>query len=181
MADEASISEATAEEKAHAVRLFGMNRDSLVSFYKGLASMSENPVPKDMAGSSTSALDETEARMLTVLSSIQLGEFEPAEAARPVLDKVCLASFLLERCRKIRESALAADRISVFSLYISLEEGVCDLLSESYYGLPSQEIIDKYLDIEPLLSVCSEICGMQVPELEEAITDQLRRFDLDIV
>ena len=43
------------------------------------------------------------------------------------------------------------------------------MLAEGYYEKENSEIIDSYLDIEPLLVACSELCGFKVISLDEIV------------
>ena len=99
------------------------------------------------------------------------GGLETDEETAELMHKLSLAYFLLERSRKLDELSAKTNNVSLYCLYLSLEERVCDMLSEKYYESPFMEIMDEYIDTEPILAACSELCGLAVPALEEVMEE----------
>jgi hypothetical protein len=85
--------------------------------------------------------------------------------------RLAISMFLLERTRKLREAALKNDRISLYSLYVSLRNQICLTLVESYYSKLPEAVIADFLDVEPILTACSDLCGLEMPPLGEIVSN----------
>jgi hypothetical protein len=157
-------------ESSFALRIHETNRSDAVEFYLALAKSGKEKIPPDMLKEEkgSKALDEAESRRKAQAASLSdmpegAPEFDAAVA------KLCLAKYLLERTGKIREIILKGNSVGAFTLFLSLKEAVLNLLSEKYYGLMAGQILDEYDDLEPILSACSEICGLRSVSLTEAM------------
>ncbi len=145
-------------ESDMAAHAYSRNREDLISFYKKLASRDPRQIPpKTRAEDSASkALEETEALLRKRLSG------QGNKTAR-----FSLALFLLDRAKTLHGIVMNQGNLSMYSLFVSLRNAVCLMLGPPYYLKTDRQIMDEYLDIEPLLTACSELCGLQVPRLEE--------------
>ena len=149
------------------------NRTDLINFYKQLVVMGEGEMPKKAikrAGKSE-RMDAAEDLLYKKVDLLREGSIEDMEEASMMIHKVCLAYFLLDRTKKLEELTVKTRNVSLYCLYLSLEERVCDMLSERYYESSFMEIMDEYLDTEPIVAACSELCGLVVPPLEEILKE----------
>lgn len=165
--------EETPEEKEQIREAYEENRSDLIDFYKQLVVMGEGEMPKKAikkAGKSE-RMDTAEDLLYKNVDLLRKGSIEDMEEASMMIHKVCLAYFLLDRTRKLEELTVKTKNVSLYCLYLSLEERVCDMLSAKYYESSFMEIMDEYLDTEPILAACSELCGLMVPPLEEILKE----------
>jgi len=164
-------------ERSFALKIHETNRADAMEFYKALAKSGAEKVPAELlkeekASKGLSVAESRRKAQAETLPKIPEGtpEFDAAVA------RLCLAGYLLERTGKIREIILKENRAGSFSLLLSLKESVLNLLSERYYGLPADQILDEYDDLEPLLAACSEICGLRAASLDEAVSEYKKRL-----
>ncbi|MEW6748512.1 MAG: hypothetical protein AB1295_02285 [Candidatus Micrarchaeota archaeon] len=161
------------EESKRIMDIHEENTASLVEFYKQLVEMGEGEIPKRMleeAGRSE-RMDSAENLLDNKLKLLKEGKVPLNEEAALMTQRLCLAHFLLDRARKLEELSVKSDNISLYCLYLSLEERICDMLSEEYYGSSFMDIMGEYIDTEPVLSACSELCGLVVPSVEEIMKE----------
>lgn len=147
------------------------NRSSLVEFYKGLVELGEGEIPKKMlkeAGKSE-RMEAAEDLLYRKLELLREGSIADPEERMLLMYRLCLAHFLLDRSMKLEELTVKTGNVSLYCLYLSLEERVCDMLSERYYESSFEEMMDEYLETEPILAACSDLCGLVVPPMEEIL------------
>ncbi len=144
--------------KELALKIHSQNRADLIGFYKALAAQDGKRVPPEMRKNEaqSTALSEAEALL-------------KEKSGKPPADRLALAAFLLDRTRKVREFALAKDSLSLYSLYVSLRNRVTQMLGPRYYEKSGNEVLDDYLDIEPLVAACSELCGLSMPSMDDIV------------
>jgi len=87
----------------------------------------------------------------------------PHEGLKVDAQRLTLALFLLDRTAQIRDAALEKNELGIFSLYVSMRDGVCNLLVQGYAKKSFTDIIHVYLDLEPQIIAASDICGMLPP------------------
>ncbi len=143
-------------EKEMALRANAQNRGDLIKFYKALAMQDGKSVPPEMRKK------EAQSTALSEAAALLKEKSGKAPAGR-----LALAEFLLDRTRKVREFALKKDSLSLYSLYVSLRNRVTQMLGPGYYEKSGNEVLDDYLDIEPLVAACSELCGLSMPTMDD--------------
>lgn len=170
-------------EEAFTISTYMSNRQDLIRFYSELARMSRGKVPEQMKSDDAAS---------TILADAQknldgaLRLFADASPKMPEADasaaiaRLCLAMFVLERVRKLRELTLAKDDLGAFSLYVTLRNRAGKMLSLSFFSTSSQKMLGAWLDIEPLLNACSGLCNLAVPELPK-IMDECQPRVVDAV
>jgi hypothetical protein len=144
-------------EKGMALRVHSQNRADLIKFYKALGAQDGKHIPPEMKRK------EAESKALERAQSIM----EERSARR---DSLALAAFLIDRGMKVREIVLKKDSLSLYSLFVSLRNRLCDMLGPGYYEKSGKEVMDDYLDIEPLVAACSELCGLSMPSIDEIVS-----------
>ncbi len=167
------------KELESASRTEASNREALVAFYKAMGQLSGNQIPKELAAEENSSTAIDEAQKLLDRQISESVEAAPALGKREMgtlAGKLALAYFLIDRTKKLREIALKTNRLTLFSLYSSLRNRVCEVLAGAYYTKTSAEILDDYISIEPLLAACSELCGLAVPAIEEIMDEYKARI-----
>ena len=165
--------EETPKEKERIMGIYQENRTDLIDFYKQLVVIGEGEIPKKMlkkAGKSE-LVDAAEEMMYKKLDLLRKGTIESMEEAGLMAHKLSLAYFLLDRSKKLEELTVKTNNVSLYCLYLSLEERVCDMLSKKYYESTFMEVMDEYIDTEPILAACSELCGLVVPPIEEILKE----------
>jgi len=156
-----------------ALSTYRQNRDDLINFYKSLGQLSKKKIPKKLK-------EEDEGKEIDsaeMLLNQGIGQFSKTSLGLSPTDldvsvgRLAIAMFLIERVKKIREFAHKNDNLSFFSLYVSLRNQVSSTLVEQYYSKTPDQVINDYLDAEPLLCACSDLCGLAVPPLGEIVTE----------
>ncbi|MDD1474965.1 hypothetical protein MEO41_27395, partial [Dolichospermum sp. ST_sed4] len=84
--------------------------------------------------------------------------------------KVCIAMFLIGRIIELRQKLAIKNTIGSYSVYCSFRNRVSEMLTGNYYSKSTQAVISDYLDLEPLLSACSEICELPAVNLQDAVS-----------
>ncbi len=170
-------------EEAFTISTYMSNRDDLIRFYSDLARMTGGKIPAEMKsddGESSVLLDAQK----NLDSALRLFSDASAKMSKDDLSaavaRLCLAMFVLERVRKLREITLAADNLGVFSLYVTLRNRAGKMLSEPFFSSSPQKMLGAWLDIEPLLNACSGLCNLAVPELR-AVMDEYQPRVADAV
>ena len=159
-------------EKEMSIHIHEQNRNDLIKFYKDLAQLGDKKISKELKveDAASTALAEAEEllsvnikELSTKVSDLQQEELDV------VVARLSLAMFLLERTNKLHEIILGKNGLSLYSLFVSLRNRVCEVLVPTYYVSSPKQIIDEYLDTEPILTACSELCGLAVPDLTEIV------------
>lgn len=164
-------------ESAFALRIHETNRADAIEFFKALAKGGKGKIPAELLKeeNGSAGLDEAESLRKAHLKSLaEMPEDDPGYDR--AVARLCLAHYLIERAGKLREIILKENSVGAFSLFVSLRESILELLSEKYYGLPTDDILDEYDDLEPMLAACSEICGLKSPPLSEIMGEYQRRL-----
>ncbi len=152
----------------------GQNREGLLSFYKSLGQLSVKKIPARIRG------EDRESKVLSDSVAILKGKIDSFAKEAPSLTerqadisvgRLAIAMFLIDRTQKLRKVALERDSVSLYSLYLSMRNLVCGTLNESFYSEPPEEVISDFLDAEPIVSACSELCGLIVPPLGEIVSE----------
>jgi hypothetical protein len=164
-------------ERSFALKIHETNRADAIEFYKALAKSGAEKVPAELLKEEkgSKGIADAESRRKTQAATLS-GMPEGAPEFDAAVAKLCLAHYLLERTNKIREIILKENRVGAFSLFLSLKEAVINMLSEKYYGLPADQILDEYDDLEPMLAACSEICGLRASPLTEVMNEYKKRL-----
>lgn len=164
--EEKDILETRARESAASA--FSRNRADLIRFFKDLAA-NERPIPEK----------SLQAEKKDILAPARQA-LEKQMAGRDRADKdstirLALASFLFERLEKIRKVTLEKNKAGQFSLYLTLRDQVRELMGPDYFTARTDNIVSAYLDLEPLLAASSELCSLEVPRLEEIVSEFKKR------
>jgi len=164
-------------ERSFALKIHETNRADAIEFYKALAKSGAEKVPADLLKEekASKGLSEAESRRKAQADSLSKLP-EGSQEFGMAVARLCLAGYLIERTGKIREMILKENRAGAFSLLLSLKESVLNMLSERYYGLPTDQILDEYDDLEPMLAACSEICGLRVASLDEVVAEYKKKL-----
>lgn len=158
-------------EQELALRTHMRNREDLINFYKSLGQQSKKKIPKEMKEDEErfKGIAEAQERMEGRIKAFAKASPEMSQGEADVaVGRLAIAMFLLDRTKKLRELALKGS-VSVYSVYVSLRNAACGTLSDPYYAKGPEEVLGDYLDIEPLLTACSELCGLSTPPLEEML------------
>ncbi|MCI0504171.1 hypothetical protein L0Y65_05690 [Candidatus Micrarchaeota archaeon] len=166
-----------------AISTYASNREGLIRFYQDLARMGKEKIPAQMKSEDEAPAALADAGKclddsVKLFAETATGLSE--EGASTAVARLCLAMFLIERVKKLREISIRLDDLGVFSLYVTLRNRVTQTLSPSFFAGPSRDMLDKWLDLEPLLTACSGLCGLAVPELGE-IMDEYQPRVVDAV
>jgi len=170
-----------------ALRTHERNRIELIRFYTELAETDKGPVPKAMRKEDDSSVsiamaEKSYGEALESLAG-RIQSLAPPEAGLSVA-RLCIGRFVVERVKKIRELMHKGGTSGSFNLYCTLRERVGSDFSSKFYLSNQSELIGVWLDNEPLLTACSNIVGLAVPELQEVVhefqpvvADEIARFD----
>ncbi|GEM_PF-3310927 len=142
------------------------NRTELIKFYKQLATMSDDPIPDQTIlqhGEYVGLINANKLRRKNIAAIPK----KKTPGIDLIIARICLATFLIERTNEIGNIALRQNKISLYSLFSSLRLHVTKFLHGNYYERSSSEIINEYIDLEPLVYACSELCGLKPMELSE--------------
>ncbi len=162
-----------------AIRTYERNRDELIRFYQELAQMGKEKIPADMKSEETSstAIADSENSMNDAIKTLAKTATTLTEDGIAVaVARLCIAMFLIERIKKLREISLKAEDLGTYSLYLTLRNRVCETLAPNYYSLGSQEVLGLWLDSEPLLFACSNLCGLNVPSMDDIMDEYQPRL-----
>ncbi len=164
-------------EAAFTLKIHETNRQDAIKFYRSMAASGPEKIPAGMVAEERASKDisEAEARRKSQLASLS-GLPKGSPALDALVAKLCLATYLIERTKKICELCIKQDKIGMFSLYLSLRQRVVSLLGEDYYGQEPGDILLEYSDVEPLLFACSELCGLKPATLDEAMGEYKKRL-----
>ena len=164
-------------EQEAALNTYRQNREELVNFYKSMGQLGKEKIPKKLLHAEDGRIAQAEA-----LLERKIGEFSKAGANLPpsgeeeAAGRLAIALFLIGRTKKLRSMVQKKDRASLFALYLSLSGQVCAMLEEPYYSGDARAVVDEYSDVEPLLSACSDLCGLIVPPVGEIIAEYRRKL-----
>jgi hypothetical protein len=155
------------------------NREELIRFYQELAQMGKEKIPAEMKSSeeSSTAISESENAMNDSIKALSKTATSLSEdGIATAVARMCIAMFLIERIKKLREIALKTEDLGTYSLYLTLRNRVCETVAPNYYSLGSQEVLGLWLDAEPLLFACSNLCGLNVPDLDDVMEEYQPRL-----
>lgn len=139
------------------------NRLDTIEFYRSLAAMDQRPIGKPLLKYEES--DESVGNAEALLRK-KLGDLKSGALKMPP-GRFSAAMFLLDRLGKLRQAVRKADKTGLFSLYLSLREQVCLVISENYFKAEEAAALDDWISIEPLVAALSELCGMSMPQMDE--------------
>jgi len=142
------------------------NRTELIKFYKQLASMTSDPIPKQTIlqhGEYVGLINANKLRRKNIAAIPK----KKTPGIDLIIARICLATFLIERTNEIGNIALKKNKISLYSLFSSLRLHVTKFLHGNYYERSSSDIINEYIDLEPFVCACSELCSLKSMELTE--------------
>jgi hypothetical protein len=166
-------------ERGASLLAFRRNREDLVRFYRALGQFSNKSIPPQMRKeeASSKVIEGMEALLSENIRAF--AEVEPQPEGRGLdapVARLSLSMFLLDRLKKLQGLVLAGDSLSMLSLFISLRNRIAEELTSEYYAKSIEDITGDYLDIEPLLVACSELCGLAVPPLQEIVNEYALRL-----
>ncbi|VVC04788.1 Uncharacterised protein [Candidatus Bilamarchaeum dharawalense] len=148
------------------LRVSSKNRRDQIETYTQLGSMNANPIPDSIKDQKSTLLSDAQAlleKQIILFSKSDLKELESTTA------KLCLAMFLLDRTNSINSKVLIVNRSGLHSLFLTLRKQVCEMLGKDYYSKSTDEILSNYIDLEPLLVACSDLCGLPSAPLEDVM------------
>ncbi len=142
------------------------NRTELIKFYKQLVSMTDDPIPAQTIMQHNEYVGLINANKIRRKNIAAIPK-KKTPGIDLIIARICLASFLIERTNEIGNISLKQNKISMYSLFSSLRLHVTKFLHGNYYERSSSDIINEYIDLEPLVCACSELCGLKSMELTE--------------
>ncbi|MBD3210534.1 hypothetical protein GF318_04100 [Candidatus Micrarchaeota archaeon] len=143
------------------------NRNDLIRFYKELAGMGNKKISASMKKEDKSfkGLKDAEKLLEKNIANIakkkKPGELEIA--------RISLAMFLLDRANRVHEIVLKDNSLGKYSLYISMRNRIIQMLGNEFYSMDQDEMLSEYLDTEPVVTACSELCGIAAASASEAV------------
>lgn len=170
-------------EKQAALRAFSRNREELIRFYKSLGQFGDRAIPPEMREEeeSSPAIEAMESILSGAIA--RFSKLEPMPEGRALdaaVARLSLAMFIIDRLGKLRGLVLAGDSLPMLSLFTSLRNRAAEMLTSEYYSKSIEDITGGYLDFEPLLTACSELCGLAVPSLPEIMSEYKMRLAREV-
>lgn len=162
-------------EREAAIHIDESNRKQLISFYKQLGQRESKGLSEELLTEerSSTALAEAEKIFNNQLNARAAKKLQENEGVGEITDaanmKLALALFLIEHTKNLREAVLSKNHLSLFSLYASMRNQVCEMVGEKYYSKSFEEVKSDYKNLEPLIIAVSELCGLTVPSLTDII------------
>jgi hypothetical protein len=170
-----------------ALHIHEKNRLELMRFYEALATSDAAETPpamrkEDDSSVSIAIAEKAYAEALESLAGTVQSQ-NPDDTGLAVA-RLCLGKFVIGRVNKLRELARKQGTLGSFSLYSTMRDRLGSYFSSRFYMSSQSEMIGCWLDNEPLLSACSNLFGLAVPELQEIlrefqplVADDMARFD----
>jgi len=164
MADEDLFSK---REREMTLRTYAQNKEELIKFYKNLGQGKEKIPPEMRQEEKTSVVLEDTERILEkqIIDLAKTATTLPKDALKTSVTRLTIAMFVLERTKKLRELVLERDSLDLYALFVSLRNAVQEMLAPAYYTKSYEEAIGEFLDIEALITACSELCDLTVPSI----------------
>lgn len=159
--------------KHMALLIHEQNRAEQIRFYKELAAMGKGEISEDALDGGFTGISDAQ-KHLEAHEGI-LGRIEDQDAFDAELGKLAIADFLIRRAKELREITEKKGDAGIHSLYISMRNRVAQLLREPYFGSSLDEALDGYLDTEPVVTACSELCGLPAPKLPDIVSNYQKR------
>jgi len=156
-------------EREMTLRTSAQNKEELIKFYKNLGQGKEKIPPEMQEEEKASVvLEEAEKVLEKQISDLSRTlRTLSKEALDNSVARLTIAMFVIERTKKLRELVLEKDNLDLYALFVSLRNAVQEMLAPAYYTKSRDESLGDYLDVEPLLTACSEICGLTVLSITE--------------
>jgi hypothetical protein len=148
------------------------NRNELVKFYKNLATVSTQKLSRELKD------EESKSTAMADAEKMLEAKIKDFCAKAPVLSKeeidvyvgrLCIAMFLTDRARTLKDLVMINNRLALYSLFASLRNRIFEVLAESYYSKTTTEVLGDYASIEPIITACSEVCGLPQVSIKDIV------------
>ena len=154
-------------DASEALQISSKNRLKPIHSYIELGNLNPTPIPKQVIQSDESSTLLTEAEKLLEKSIAKFSKSDLKNATAEV-SRFSLAMFLLDRTTAIGNLVRKKNQSGSHSLYLSLRNQVCEFLDDGYY---LDTTLSSYVDLEPLLAACSDLCGLAPIAIDKVMAE----------